>query len=258
MQAFRLDGQIAIVTGAGTGIGQRTAVTLAEAGARAVLITGRRADKLAETAELIKKTAPDCRVISVKADLTTNQGRDDVIGAAKNLGQLDSLVNNAGIFVAKALRETTEQDWQEHLDINAYSPLALTRDLLPWLAKSRNAAVVNISSTLAEKPIANTSAYNASKAALIQLTRSLALELGPDQIRVNCVLPAIVETPMYAGRYTSAAEYQAALAGAVRLHPLGRVGQPQDVAWAVLYLLSPAASWVTGVALPVDGGMLVT
>jgi NAD(P)-dependent dehydrogenase (short-subunit alcohol dehydrogenase family) len=144
------------------------------------------------------------------------------------------------------------------MDVNVTAPFALTRELVGALAKSSNASVINVSSTLAVKPIPATAAYNASKAALIQLSRSLALELGPERIRVNCILPAIVETPMYGGRFSDPAAYQEGLVAAAKLHPLGRVGQPEDVAHAAVFLASPAASWITGVALPVDGGMLCT
>lgn len=255
---FRVDGLSVAVTGAGSGIGRATALELAQAGAARLFLVGRRTVKLADTASAIKELAPLCQVVQITGDVASATGRQDLVKAVRSGGKLDALINNAGLFEGHALRATGDEVWGRHFAVNVTAAFALTRDLVDLLARSSNAAVVNISSTLAAKPIPGSSAYNASKAAVEQLTRSLALELGPERIRVNCIEPAIIETPMYAGRYGSEAEYREGLTAAAKLHPLGRIGQPEDVARAVLFLVSPAASWITGVVLPVDGGMLVT
>lgn len=253
MKEFRLDGQTIVVTGAGSGIGRATAVLCATAGARRVVLVGRRSEMLEETARGIS----GCEAMILAADVGTNDGRAMLIKKAVALG-VDGLVNNAGTFSGSSLGKTSDEDWEKNLDVNVTAPFALMRGLLPALEKSKTASVVNVSSTLAVKPIPDTAAYNASKAALIQLSRSLALELGPKGIRVNAVLPAIVDTPMYRGRYTSDDEYRKSLPETRKLHPIGRIGEPEDIARAIVFLLSPAASWITGVSLPVDGGMLVT
>ncbi len=256
--AFRLDGATALVTGAGSGIGQATALAFAAAGAKRVFLCARTREKLEITAARLALAHPGVKAEVVAADVTTPAGRAAIAAAVGAHGPLDILVNNAGLFEGAPLAETTDGLWQRAYDANVTAPFALIRDLLPFLTASERKAIVNVSSTLAAKPIPNAVAYNSSKAALSHLTRSLALELAPAGVRVNCVLPAIVETPMYRGRYATDAEYARGMQGAARLHPLGRVGQPADVALAIVFLASQAAAWITGVELPVDGGMLVT
>lgn len=257
LERFAFTGKTAIVTGGGTGIGQATTWTLLAAGAAHVVITGRRRDKLEATAEMAQAAGASGKVHCVEADVTKRADRDKVLTLIQSIGSLDLLVNNAGAFAYKSLAETDDQTLEDLFAVNVTAPFALMRDLLPFLTKSRG-SIVNISSSLADKPIANTSAYNGAKGAIIQITRTLALELGPQNVRVNAILPAVVATPMYRDRFTDEASYRQTLDNMAKEHPLGRVGTPDDIAQAILYLASPAASWVTGVALPVDGGMLCT
>ena len=255
---FRIDGYSVLVTGAGSGIGAATAIALAEAGASSLILSGRDDQKLARTESSIKERSDQCRVLRVVADLSQDVGRAKVVAAVKVLGHLDALVNNAGCYLDSPLRATEEESWDQCLELNVKAPFLLVRDLVDLLAKSKHASITNISSTLAVKPIPGASAYNASKAALDQMTRTLALELASEGIRVNAVLPAIVDTPMYRGRYQTEESFRESVALVDKLHPLGRMGRPEDIAQAVIFLVSPAASWITGVQLPVDGGMLVT
>lgn len=255
---FQLSGLSALVTGGGTGIGQAVALVMAEAGIKKLTLIGRRLGPLTETAQRIKEAGYHCLVETVACDLTKTQEMSDLVLRLKQGGDLDIIVNNAGLFEGASLHETHDRLWDETMRVNVHAPMALIRELLPLLRRSEAASVVNISSTLAVKPIPNAVAYNASKAALIQMTRSLALELGPESIRVNAIMPAIVETPMYRGRFDNEVSYQEGVKAASDLHPLGRMGQPEDIALAVLFLACRASRWMTGVALPVDGGMLVT
>lgn len=256
MQAFRLDGSTAVITGAGSGMGRATATLFAVAGASRLILAGRRQEKLNETASLISAVTKSCQVVVVATDIAEAAGRRLLVAAAGD--SVDFLINNAGLFQGAALNETSDELWEKTFALNSLAPMALTRDFQSLLEKSRRAAVVNISSTIAVKPISNAAAYNSSKAALIQLTRSLALELGAKKIRVNCILPAVVETDMYRGRFSTEKEYHEVIANMASQHPLLRVGTAEDIANAVVFLCSEAASWVTGVALPVDGGMLCT
>jgi NAD(P)-dependent dehydrogenase (short-subunit alcohol dehydrogenase family) len=255
---FQLTGLSALVTGGGTGIGQAVALVMAEAGVKKITITGRRMAPLVETAHMIKDRGLNCLVDTVTCDITKAPELAELVLRLKKAGDLDILVNNAGLFEGASLPETTDLLWEETMRVNVQAPLGLIRDLLPLLRRSEAASIINISSTLAVKPIPNAVAYNTSKAALIQMTKSLALELGPESIRVNAIMPAIVETPMYRGRFDNEVSYQEGVKAARDLHPLGRMGQPEDIALAVLFLASRASRWMTGVALPVDGGMLVT
>ncbi len=149
------------------------------------------------------------------------------------------------------LDETTNEVWDEAFAINVRGPFILCRELGALLHEGSSPAVVNVSSTLAERAIPGMAAYNASKAALNQLTRSLALEWAP-RVRVNAVMPAVVDTPIHASRGMSPEQVEAM----GEIHPMKRVGKPGDVAAMIVFLLSDASSWMTGTIIPVDGGML--
>ena len=163
---------------------------------------------------------------------------------------LDGLVNNAGIAPMGTLDETSVELWDQVFAINVRGPYLGCRALGSFLKEGVSPAVVNVSSSLAVKAIPGMAAYNASKAALNQLTRSLALEWAPT-VRVNAVMPAVVDTPIHGSRGMD----EAAVKQMGRMHPLRRIGQPEDVAALILYLLSDASAWMTGAVIPIDGGM---
>jgi NAD(P)-dependent dehydrogenase (short-subunit alcohol dehydrogenase family) len=166
-------------------------------------------------------------------------------------GAVDGLVNNAGIAPMARLEETTDDIWDEAFAINVRGPFLLCRELGHLLHQGPSSSVVIVSSTLAERAIPGMAAYNASKAALNQLTRSLALEWAP-QVRVNAIMPAVVDTPIHASRGMSSQQVEAI----GEMHPMKRVGKAEDVAAMIVFLLSDASSWMTGTVIPVDGGMM--
>lgn len=237
-----------IVTGASSGIGLDAAHLLAEAGAEVGLVA-RRAEKLEGIAAELGGGAwwHACDVADP----------DDIASLAtaveKRWGALDGLVNNAGIAAMATLDETDLATWDRTFDVNLRGPYLLCRALGPMLKRGTSPAVVNISSSLGDRAIAGMIAYNASKAGLNHLTRCLALEWAP-AVRVNAIMPAVVDTPIHDARGMSRDQVE----GMGAIHPMGRIGRPRDISTMVLYLLSDAASWMTGAVIPVDGGILVT
>lgn len=246
----RFEGWTVLITGAGRGIGAATARRLAAEGAR-VLVTdldGERAEKAAagiRAAGLTAEAAP-CDV----ADRAAVEAA--VAAAVERFGGLDVLVNNAfACHPDPALVEDeTDEAWQRDLDITLNGAFRCVRAAMPHLAAAGGrGAVVGIGSVNGEQDFGN-HAYSAAKAGLASLTRTLAGQCAARGVRVNLVAPGTVDTPNWAGR-------EAALERAAALYPLGRVGRPEDIAAAVAFLASQDAAWITGVTLPVDGGILI-
>jgi len=237
-----------VVTGGSSGIGLAIARSLSVQGAE-VCIVGRRQEALDAAV-----AALGGGLLSVQCDVGDEH---QVEALAEAVGDrwsgLDGLVNNAGVAPMADLEATDPETWDECFRINTRGPFLVTRALLGLLRVAETPAIVNISSTLAEKAIPGMVAYNSAKAALNQMTRSIALELAP-KIRVNAIMPAVVDTPIHSSRGMSSAEVQ----GMGGIHPLKRVGQPEDIAEMTVFLLSDAASWMTGAIIPVDGGMMAT
>jgi NAD(P)-dependent dehydrogenase (short-subunit alcohol dehydrogenase family) len=240
----RFEGKAVLITGAGSGIGRAAAVAFAREGAR-VAVVGRRKVLLDETAAAIGE-----RAFAVAADITASGEPARVVAeVARAFGRLDVLVNNAGVFFRKLLSETSDADLASAFGTNVIAPLALAREALPWLRKGPG-CVVNVSSTTARISKLTLSAYSASKLGLEQATRSLAVELGPEGIRVNCVAPGMTDTGMIDDIVADPDKLKTYLAAT----PLARMGRAEDVARSILFLASDDASWVTGQVLQASGG----
>jgi NAD(P)-dependent dehydrogenase (short-subunit alcohol dehydrogenase family) len=247
-----LKGKIVIVTGGGTGIGRAIALRFGTEGAT-VLVNGRREPPLRAVADVIRATGG--RAEAVAADVTSAAGVDRLIAAAVDgHGRLDVLVNNAGLMVSRTIAgECSDEDWQRTLDANLTSVFRCSKAALPALTDSRG-AIVNIASVAGAKGSPSLTAYGVAKAGVINLTKTMALDYAPRGIRVNAICPAYVETDINR-EYLESLRVTGRFEGLLSKHPMG-LGRPDDVAWAALYLASDEARWVTGVALPVDGGLL--
>jgi NAD(P)-dependent dehydrogenase (short-subunit alcohol dehydrogenase family) len=251
MSSWDLGGRRALVTGASSGIGRATALEFAASGA-AVLATGRNRDALAG---LAGEAAGLRGSITVRPGDLTGEGFrrrlvDDAIAA---LGGLDVLVNAAGIIGMADWDATSLDAWDGMLDVNLRSVFALCKLAIPYLPAGRG-AIVNVSSVAGTRAFPGLLAYCVSKAGLDQLTRCLALELAPRGVRVNAVNPGVVRTNLHRAGGMSAERYAAFLEHSKSTHPLGRVGEPAEVARLVAFLASDAAGWITGETIAVDGG----
>jgi len=247
----------AIVTGAGSGIGRAIAQRLAQAGVQ-VLAVGRREAALAETARLHQRDSPDDRIGILPADITDPEAPQAIVAAAvERWNRLDILINNAGYMEIMPLAELSADRVRRLWEVNVTAPSLLAHHVLPLL-RDTDGTIVNVSSVLGQRPGAEVAHYAASKAALEQLTRSWALELAPDRIRVNAVAPGPVksEALLAAGMsIAGAAELEQAEAARI---PLGRRGEPEEVADWVWHLANPESTWLTGQVITVDGGLSLT
>jgi NAD(P)-dependent dehydrogenase (short-subunit alcohol dehydrogenase family) len=242
-----LTSRVALVTGASSGIGARVAESLGEAGA-AVAIGGRNKLRLQEVAARIEMTGAQC--LAITADLEDDAAAADTVDqTVQRFGRLDILVCCAGRLEIGLIEETPVSTLDEQWRVNVRAPFVLTQAAIPHLREGRGSVVYFISPA-GEIGQAYAGAYGMSKAALAQLTRTLAVELAPDGVRVNAISPGWIQTPMNAELRQDPMVVELALATT----PAGRLGNPEDIAPAVLFLVSEAAEYITGAILPVSGG----
>ena len=243
---MKLSGKVALVTGGSRGIGFATAKILAENGAT-VIITSKNQERLE------KATLEIPNSIGIVSDIRNKEEVKNVVNKTiEKFGKIDILVNNAGIFPKiKELHNIDEDEWNEVLDVNLTGQFRFTKETIPYLQKT-SGSIINISSDAGLKAYQgfNADAYSASKAALILLTKCWALEYAKDKIRVNCICPGVVDTDMTKPFLKTQKDKEFMNAD----HPIGRIGQPEEVGKAVLYFASDDASWTTGAILAVDGG----
>jgi NAD(P)-dependent dehydrogenase (short-subunit alcohol dehydrogenase family) len=242
----KLSGKVALVTGGSRGIGFATAKILSENGAT-VIITAKDQERLDKAVEKIPNSS------GIAADIRKSNDVKNVVNKiVEKFGKLDILVNNAGMFPKiKQLHEIDEDEWNEVLDVNLTGQFRFTKEAIPHLQKT-SGSIINISSDAGIKAYQgfNADAYSASKAALILLTKCWALEYSRDKIRVNCICPGVVDTDMTKPFLKTQKDKDFM----DNEHPIGRIGQPDEIGKAVLYFASDDASWTTGAVLTVDGG----
>ena len=249
----RLDGKAALVTGGGSGIGRAMSLRFAEEGA-AVMVADIVADSAAETVETIARDGG--RAASVEVDVTDAGAVKRAVEATiEQLGGLDVVVNNAGVTIIGPAHELPEEEWDRELATNLKSVYLVSRAAWPIFKRRGHGCIISTSSIAGLWGTPDNAAYGASKAAVIMLTKCMALDGARDAIRANCVCPGFIDTPMIDGYFSDQPDPEAARSGAIRMQPLGRLGQPADVAETFVYLASDESRWVTGSVLVVDGGL---
>jgi len=243
--------KVAIVTGASSGIGRATALAFGREHASVVAV-GRDTGALNEVAAGIR----ECRVVSV--DVTTDGAAARIVGAAVDaFGGIDVLVNAAGIIGSGGIEATGDEMWDEMFGINVRAPFRLMREAAPHLV-ARRGAIVNVSSVTGLRAFPGLAAYCASKSAVDQLTRCAALDLAPKGVRVNAVNPGVVVTNLHRRSGMAEDQYTKFLERSKETHPIGRPGQPDEIAQLILFLASERSGWITGETIAIDGGRHLT
>jgi NAD(P)-dependent dehydrogenase (short-subunit alcohol dehydrogenase family) len=248
----RLADKVAFITGAGSGIGRSCAELFAQQGAKVVL-AGRRAEPLnAAVANIVKAGG---EAIAVHCDVTSHSQITIALETgADRFGSLSTIVNNAGVVVPGNAEQTTEANWDMMMDINLKGTFLVSRAALEFLRRAGGGSIINIGSIFGVVGGKQRVAYAASKGGVTMLTRAMALDHAHENIRVNCICPSLVETEIARQLFANAPNPEEARRQRVGMIPMGRAGTPQEIAHLAAYLASDESAWVTGVALPIDGG----
>lgn len=234
-------------------MGRAIALAFSREGAN-VTVAGRRIEKLRDVVGELERSGG--RGLGVACDVTKAQDAQRAVAqTVERFGHLNILVNNAGMLNVSTIEGIPEDEWDRVMAINLKGPFLMSRAALPEFRKAGGGAIVNIGSVLGLVAMKDRAAYCASKGGVTMLTKAMALDHAHEGIRVNCICPAIVETELIKGLFEAGAEGEAARRARIATIPLGRMGRPEDVAELAVYLASKDSSWVTGVAMPLDGGL---
>jgi len=249
---WRLDGQLALVTGGSAGIGRAIARELLGLGAR-VLIAARDGDALESARDELAEEFPDSDIRALVGNVADDEQRREVLDWVEDLGEgLNILVNNAGGNLSKPANDYTEDEWREIFEVNVFSAFELSRYAYPLLTQHAASSIVNVGSVSGLTHVRSGAPYGMSKAAMHQMTKNLAVEWAEDGVRVNAVAPWYIRTRRTSDKLADP-DY---LDEVLMRTPIGRIGEPEEVAAAVAFLCLPAASYITGECIAVDGGFL--
>ncbi len=245
---MRLKDKVAIITGAASGIGKATAKLFAEHGAKVVVAD---IDENGGNQTVTDIQDAGNEAIFIQTDVTIKADTEQMVAQTlKNYDKLDTLLNSAGIAMRLPVAELPEEDWHRCLDVNLNGVFLCAKAAIPAMQKNGGGSIINMSSIYGIVGADVRAAYVASKGAVTNLTRGMALDYAEDNIRVNCICPGFVETPLVAGVIKTPDEYQKL----ANKHPMRRLAQPEEIAYGALYLASDESAFVTGIALPIDGG----
>jgi NAD(P)-dependent dehydrogenase (short-subunit alcohol dehydrogenase family) len=250
---MKLEGKVAIITGGSDGIGKAIAHVFTREGAK-IVIVGRNEEKGDRALKELKKAG---EVTYLKVDVSdTRQVKRMVEDTVQKYGRIDILVNNAAICPPGDVLTTTEATWDEVIGVNLKGVFLCSKFVIPQMMKNGGGAIVNIGSINSLMAMENEAAYDASKGGVLMLTKATALDFARSNIRVNCICPGAIETPMLTASLDTAKDPKAARASLIQKHPLRRTGTPDEIAQAALFLATNDSSFITGATIPVDGGIL--
>lgn len=250
---MKLDGKVAIITGAGSGIGRATAILFAQEGAR-VVVADIVEEAGIETVAQIK--ANGAEAMFVRVDVSKSAEVENMVGTAvKTYGGLDILYNNAGLTIPAMVTETSEEVWDKSIDVNLKGVMLGCKYGIPEMLARGGGSIINTASMLGLVASPRQAPYCAAKGGVVLLTKQVAIDYAPHNIRVNCICPSEVNTPMHRHFVEASPDPEATRQRLLERIPLNRVAEPAEIATAALFLASDDSSYVTGVALPVDGGL---
>jgi len=249
----RLMGKVALITGGGTGIGRGMALAFAREGAK-VALAARRVEKLQEVVREIADAGGEGMAIACDVSSAGDAARA-VRETVEKFGALHVLVNNAGGVHVSTIEGIPEEEWDRMMAVNLKGPFLMSRAALPEFRKVGGGSIVNVGSILGLVAMKGRAAYCASKGGVTMLTKAVAIDHAHENVRVNCICPSIVETELIKGLFDANDEGKKLRDARVASIPLGRMGRPADVAELAVYLASEESSWLTGVAIPLDGGL---
>ena len=251
--SLMLKGKVALITGGSSGIGYAIAERFLKEGAK-VVITGRKRNKCENMCQKLQKVGKE-NVFFVAGDVSKEADANRMVAdTVKKFKRIDILVNNAGIYLEKPADKTSEEEWDRIIDIDLKGVFLCSKAAIPYFRKQKGGVIINISSDAGVFGNLSCAAYCAAKGGVSNLTRAMALDYANENIRVNALCPAVIETPMWERELSMHEDKKAYEKKTISDHPVGRIGKPEEIAFAALMLASDESGFTTGACIPIDGG----